>query len=326
MRASRLLSAAAVLVSAFSWPLTCLAQGSYPERPIRLVVPFSPGGVTDTSGRLIAEALSKRLGQQVFVENKPGASGNIGTQGVATAAPDGYTLVLAFDGTMVINPFVFASVPFNTLKDFVPVGKIGDATLIIVANPAFPAKTLQELIAVSKKEPKGVAYGTSGVGGTPHIAGELLNQRTGSNLVHIPYKGGGQAMGDALGGNIPLVFTAVAGAMPHLKSGKLVPIAVSSRARSPSLPNTPTFIESGVPDFDVSSWVGILAPAKTPRTIIERLNRELNAALKDPEVVEKLAGMGITATPGTPEQFTEQMTGDLAKYGQVVKAAGIKAE
>ena len=326
MRASRLLSAAAVLVSAFVWPLAGLSQGSYPERPIRLVVPFAPGGVTDTSGRVIAEALSKRLGQQVFVENKPGASGNIGTQSVATAAPDGYTLVLAFDGTMVINPFVFASVPFNTLKDFAPVGKIGDATLIIVANPAFPAKTLQELIAVSKKEPKGVAYGTSGVGGTPHIAGELLNQRTGANLVHIPYKGGGQAMGDALGGNIPLVFTAVAGAMPHLKSGKLVPIAVSSRTRSPSLPNTPTFIESGVRDFDVSSWVGILAPAKTPRAIIERLNRELNAALKDPEVVEKLAGMGITATPGTPEQFTEQMNGDLAKYGQVVKAAGIKAE
>ena len=326
MRASRLLSAAAVLVSAFVWPLAGLSQGSYPERPIRLVVPFAPGGVTDTSGRLIAETLSKRLGQQVFVENKPGASGNIGTQSVATAAPDGYTLVLAFDGTMVINPFVFASVPFNTLKDFVPVGKIGDATLIIVANPAFPAKTLQELIAVSKNEPKGVAYGTSGVGGTPHIAGELLNQRTGANLVHIPYKGGGQAMGDALGGNIPLVFTAVAGAMPHLKSGKLVPIAVSSRTRSPSLPNTPTFIESGVRDFDVSSWVGILAPAKTPRTIIERLNRELNAALKDPEVVEKLAGMGITATPGTPEQFMEQMNGDLAKYGQVVKAAGIKAE
>ena len=326
MRTSRLLSAAAVLVSAFVWPLAGLSQGSYPERPIRLVVPFAPGGVTDTSGRLIAETLSKRLGQQVFVENKPGASGNIGTQSVATAAPDGYTLVLAFDGTMVINPHVFASVPFNALKDFAPVGKIGDATLIIVANPAFPAKTLQELIAVSKKEPKGVAYGTSGVGGTPHIAGELLNQRTGANLVHIPYKGGGQAMADALGGNIPLVFTAVAGAMPHLKSGKLVPIAVSSRTRSPSLPDAPTFIESGVRDFDVSSWVGILAPAKTPRTIIERLNRELNAVLKDPEVVEKLAGMGITATPGTPEQFTEQMNGDLAKYGQVVKAAGIKAE
>jgi tripartite-type tricarboxylate transporter receptor subunit TctC len=321
-----LLSAAAVLTAALTWPLAGLSQGTYPERPIRLVVPFAPGGVTDTSGRLIAEALSKRLGQQIFVENKPGASGNIGTQSVAAAAADGYTLVLAFDGTMVINPFVFPSVPFDTLKDFAPVGKIGDATLIIVANPGFPAKTLPELIAVSKKDPKGVAYGTSGVGGTPHVAGELLNQRTGSNLVHIPYKGGGQAMGDALGGNIPLVFTAVAGAMPHLKSGKLIPIAVSSRTRSPSLPNTPTFIESGVSDFDVSSWVGILVPAKTPRPIVERLNRELSAALKEPEVIEKLAGMGITATPGTPEQFTEQMKDDLAKYGKVVKAAGIKAD
>lgn len=326
MRTSRLLSIAALLAGAMLSPLAAHGQGNYPERPIRLVVPFAPGGVTDTSGRVIAEALSKRLGQQVFVENKPGASGNIGTQGVAAAAPDGYTLVLAFDGTMVINPFVFASVPFDTLKDFAPIGKIGDATLVIVANPSFPARTLQDLIAVSKKEPKGVAYGTSGVGGTPHIAGELLNQKTGAKLVHIPYKGGGQAMADALGGNIPTVYTAVAGAMPHVKSGKLVAIAVSSRTRSPSLPDTPTFIEAGVADFDVSSWVGVLAPAKTPRPIVERLNRELVAALKDPEVVDKLAGMGITATPGTPEQFTEQMKLDLAKYAQVIKAAGIKAE
>jgi len=326
MKASRLLATAVLLLTPLIWPLDGLSQSSYPDRPIRLIVPFAPGGVTDTSGRLIADALSKSLGQQVVVENKPGASGNIGTQSVATAAPDGYTLVLAFDGTMVINPHVFASVPFDTLKDFAPVGKIGDATLIIVAHPSFPGKTLQELIAVSKKDPEGVSFGTSGVGGTPHIAGELINQRTGAKLVHVPYKGGGQAMSDALGGNIPLVYTAVAGAMPHLKSGKLIPIAVSSRTRSSSLPETPTFIESGVPDFDVSSWVGILAPAKTPRPLVERLNRELNAALTHPEVVEKLAGMGITATPGSPEQFTEQMRGDLAKYGQVIKAAGIKAE
>jgi tripartite-type tricarboxylate transporter receptor subunit TctC len=326
MRASRFLVVALAAAAASIWPRAGLAQGGYPDRPIRLIVPFAPGGVTDTSGRLIAEALSKSLGQQVVVENKPGASGNIGTQSVATAAPDGYTLVLAFDGTMVINPHVFASVPFDTMKDFASVGKIGDATLIIVAHPGFPGKTLQEVIAVSKKDPKGVSYGTSGVGGTPHIAGELLNQRTGAKLVHVPYKGGGQAMSDALGGNIPLVYTAVAGAMPHLKSGKLVPIAVSSRARSPSLPDTPTFIESGVSDFDVSSWVGLLAPAKTPRSVVERLNRELNAALSNPEVVEKLAGMGIAATPGSPEQFTDQMRGDLAKYGQVIKGAGIKAE
>jgi tripartite-type tricarboxylate transporter receptor subunit TctC len=321
MIAKRLLAACAALLL----PLSAVAQGGFPERPIRLIVPFAPGGVTDTSGRLIAEGLSKRLGQQIVVENKPGASGNIGTQSVAIAAPDGYTLVLAFDGTMVINPHVFEKIPFDTLKDFASVGKIGDATLIIVAHPSFPGKTLQELIDISKKDPKGVSYGTSGIGGTPHIAGELLNLKTGSKLVHIPYKGGGQAMSDALGGNVPLVYTAVAGAMTHVQAGKLNPIAVSSRTRSPSLPNTPTFIESGVPDFEASSWVGILAPAKTPRAIIEKLNGELNALLKTPEVIERLAKLGIVATPGTPEQFDEQMKKDLAKYGPVVKAANIKA-
>jgi len=315
-----------ICIAALLLPLVALAQGTFPDKPIKLIVPFAPGGVTDTSGRLIADALGKRLGAQVVVENKAGASGNIGTQGVAAAAADGYTLVLAFDGTMVINPHVFNNIPFDTLKDFAPVGKIGDATLIIVAFPGFPAKTLQELIAYSKKDAKGVSYGTSGIGGTPHIAGELLNQQTGSNLVHVPYKGGGQAISDALGGNIPLVFTAVAGAQQYVKSGKLTAIAVSSAKRSSSLPDVPTFIESGVKDFEVNSWVGILAPAKTPRAVIDKLNRELNAVLTAPEIVEKLAVLGIAATPGTPEAFGTQLGNDLAKYGKVVKAAGIKAE
>jgi len=307
-------------------PFAAAAQGSYPDRPIRLVVPFAPGGVTDTSGRVIAEALSKRLGQQVIVENKAGASGNIGTQQVATAPPDGYTLVLGFDGTLVINPHVFPSIPFDTAKDLAPVGKIGDADLIIVAHPSFPAKTLRELIDYSKQDPKGVSYGTSGVGGTPHIAGELLAQQTGAKLVHVPYKGGGQAMADALGGQIPLVFTAVAGAQQHVKSGKLAAIAVSSAKRTSALPDVPTFIESGVPEFVVSSWVGILAPAKTPQPIVDRLNRELNAVLATPEMGEQLGKLGIAATPGTPDAFGAQIRADLAKYGKVVKAAGIKAE
>lgn len=307
-------------------PLAAAAQGTYPDRPIKLIVPFAPGGVTDTSGRLIADALSRRLGQQVVVENKAGASGNIGTQGVVNAAPDGYTLVLGFDGTLVINPHIFVPFPFDPLKDLAPVGKIGDATLILVAHPSLPVGNLQELIAYSKKEAKGVSYGTSGIGGTPHIAGELLNQQTGSRLVHVPYKGGGQAMSDALGGNIPLVYTAVAGAHQYVKTGKLKAIAVSSGQRSSALPEVPTFIESGVPGFDVSSWVGILAPAQTPRPVIERLNRELNAVLASPEIVDKLATLGIAATPGTPEAFGAQMKADLARYGKVVKDAGIKME
>ncbi len=310
---------------ALSFVGSAMAQ-NYPSKPIRLVVPFTPGGVTDTSGRLIAEQLSKRLGQQVIVDNKPGASGNIGTQQVATAEADGYTLLLGFDGTMVINPHVFPKTGFDTLKDFAPIGKIGDAVLILVAHPNFAAKSLKDMIALSKTQAGGLSYGTSGTGGTPHIAGELLKQKTGANLVHVPYKGGGQALTDVLGGNIPLVYTAIAGAIPHVKSGKLLPLAVSSSKRASSLPEVPTFIENGVTDFEANSWVGLLAPAKTPRAILTRLNTELNAVLSDPEVKERLNGMGITASPGSAESFGAEMSRDLAKYGTVVKAAGIKAE
>ena len=302
------------------------AQGAWPNKPIRLVVPFTPGGVTDTSGRLIAEHLGKRLGQPIIVDNKPGASGNIGTSLVKVAAPDGYTLMLGFDGTLVINPHVFAKVPFDTVTDFAPIGKIGDAILILVAHPDVPVKSLPDVIALSKTQPGGLSFGTSGTGGTPHIAGELLKARTNANLTHVPYKGGGQAMADVLGGTIPLVYTAVAGAYGHVQSGKLRAIAVSSAQRSTALPDVPTFAESGVPDFVVNSWVGLLAPAKTPAAIVSRLSTELNAVLNDATVREKLRLMGIDATPGSAEQFSNEIKRDLTRYGQVVKAAGIRIE
>jgi tripartite-type tricarboxylate transporter receptor subunit TctC len=322
--------AAAVLCFATAWLATpASAQGAYPAKPIRLVVPFTPGGVTDTSGRLIADQLSKRLGQQVIVDNRPGASGNIGTQLVAAAEPDGYTLLLGFDGTLVINPHVFEKVPFNATRDFAPIGKIGDAILILVAHPSVYATSLRDVIGLSKSKPEGLSYGTSGTGGTPHIGGELLKQRTGANLVHVPYKGGGQALTDVLGGNIPLVYTAVAGAQAHVKSGKLRAIAVSSAQRSKSLPDVPTFIESGIAglnDFEINSWVGLLAPAKTPKAVMDRLTTELNAVLNDPETRDKLNTMGISAAPGSADSFGDEIKRDLARYGQVVRAAGIKAE
>lgn len=302
------------------------AQGAYPTKPIRLIVPFTPGGVTDTSARLIADQMTKRLGQQIIVENKPGASGNIGTSQVAQSDPDGYTLLLGFDGTMVINPHVFASVPFDAVKDFAPVGKIGDADLVIVAHPSVKANNIKELIALSKSEPNGLNYGTSGLGSTPHIAGETLNMKTGSKLVHVPYKGGGQAMIDLQGGNIPLVFTAVAGALPHIKAGRIKAIGVPSATRSPSLPDTQTFIEAGLPNFLLASWVGILAPAKTPAAVITKLNSTLNDVLTDPDVKKRLEVLGVTATPGTPQAYGDQIKKDLASYAAVVKAANIKPQ
>jgi len=302
------------------------AQSVYPVKPIRLIVPFTPGGVTDTSGRYIADQLSTKLGQQIVVENRPGASGNIGSYQVASAEPDGYTLLLGFDGTLVINPHVFEKISFDTVKDFSPIGKIGDAVLILVANNNFPGKTVNDMIAISKKDPQGLSYGTSGTGSSPHIAGELLKQKTGANLVHIPYKGGGQAMTDLLGGNIPLVYTAVAGANQHIKSGRLTPLAVSSFQRSSSLPDVPTFMESGIKDFELSSWVGLLAPAKTPRPVIMRLNQALNEILASTEGKERLNAMGITATVGSPEKFSEQIKFDLTRFAAIVKNANIKAE
>jgi tripartite-type tricarboxylate transporter receptor subunit TctC len=302
------------------------AQTSYPNKPIRLIIPFSPGGVTDTSGRIIADYLSKKMGQQVVPDNRPGASGNIGSYVAATAEPDGYTLLLVLDGTFVINPHVYEKVPFNPVRDFAPVGKIGDSTIILVANPDVRVKSLAEVIALSKSRKAGLSYGTSGTGSITHISGELLKQRSGANLTHVPYKGGGPAVVDVLAGHIPLAFASAASIQGYLKSGKLVPIGVPSGKRSRQYPELPTFAESGVPNFDINSWVGLVAPARTPKPILQRLNTELNAALNDPEVREKLAGSGISATPGTPESFGDVIRTELAFYGPVVKAAGIKPD
>src|SRR5918912_1952623 len=305
-------------VAAILCSTTLLAQ-DWPARPLRIIVPFAPGGVADNSARVVAEPLAARLGQPVIVENKPGASGNIGTQAVAEAPPDGYTLLLGFDGTMVINPHVFARVPFDTLTDFAAVTKLGDATLILVAHPSLPVKNLAELIALARTRP--LAYGTSGTGGTPHLAGELLRQRTGAKLEHVPYKGGGQAITDVVGGQIPLVFTAIATAQQYVKGGRLVGLGVPGARRSSALPEVPTFGESGLAGFDVSSWVGIFAPAKTPRPIVERLQRELTLVLQTPFVRERYGVLGIEPVGNRPEEFAEQVRADLARWEKVVKAA-----
>ena len=313
------LSMASIVTSNLTW-----AQSQWPNKPIKLVIPFAPGGVTDTSGRIIADYLSKKLGQQVVADNRPGASGNIGSQVVASAEPDGYTLLLVLDGTFVINPHVFDKVPFDPVRDFSPIGKIGDSTTILVAHPSFKANSLRELIELAKTQPGGVSYGTSGTGSIVHLAGEMVKQRTGANLVHIPYKGGAPAIADALAGHTPLAFASAASVQHHLKTGHLKALGVPSGKRSRQYPDIPTFAESGLDDFDINSWVGLVAPAKTPRALIERLNLELNAALADPDVRAKLEASGIAATPGSPDTFSATIRKELGVYGNVVKTAGIK--
>ena len=307
---------------ALSASSTC-AQDSYPNRAIRIVVPFSPGGGGDAVVRYMSDKLGERLKQQIIIENKPGASGFIGAQLVATAAPDGYTLLMGFDGGMVVAPNML-NAPFNPVTDFAPVTKLNDATIILVANPSAPVKDVKDIVAWAKSKPEGLQFSSSGQGTTPHLAGELLALRTGIKLSHIPYKGGGQAVTDAVAGHFPLFFTVVPTVASYIKQGRLVAIAVAGDKRSPALPEVPTIAELGVADFKVSSWYGILAPAKTPKDIVHFLQREIAAVLAIPEVRERYLNNAFDPVGSTPEAFAAQIQADYARWGQVVKEANLK--
>jgi len=297
----------------------------YPGRPIKLVVPFGSGGVADVVARAYAERLSLRLGQTVLVENRAGASGNIGTEAVARSAPDGYTLLLAFDGTMVINPHVYPKIGFDTIQDFAPISKLGNSTQILVASPSFPANSLTELISKAKLI-RGINYGTSGTASPGHVSGEMLKQMTGLDLIHVPYKGGAQAVADVLGGQIQLAFTAVATARPLIAAGKLKGLGVTTSERSPQLPEINTFVESGMKDFVVDTWIGIMVPAKTPRNIVDRLARESAAMMTVPEIRQRFLTLGVVPVGNTPDQFGNQVASDLARWAKVVKDSNISLE
>ena len=297
----------------------------YPSRPVKLIVTYTPGGGADTTGRVFAERLSDLWKQQVVVENRPGATGNVAGQYVAQSEPDGYTMMLAFNGILTINPFVFEKLPFDVTKDFTPIGKIGEYPFIITVNPGVEAKNLQELIALSKTKPTGLDYGTSGSGSNEHLIATLIVEKTGAKLVHVPYKGGGPAMADAMAGHIPIGMASVAGGTALVKSGKLRAIAVSSAERWPSMPDVPTVVET-VPDVVVMSWIGLVGPARIPRPVVERLNAELNASLATQELKDKMFALGVMVSPGTPEAFRDEIKRDYDRFGPLIRKAGIKVE
>lgn len=302
------------------------AQGAaYPHRPIRIVVPFAPGGGGDAVVRSIVERLGERLGTQVIIENRPGASGYIGAQVVTSAAPDGYTLLMGFDGSLVVAPHLIKA-PFDTAVDFAPVTKLNDAALVIAVHPSLNAKTVKDLIEISKHRPGGLEFGSAGAGTTTHLAGELLALRSGMKAKHIPYKGGGQAVVDVASGQLPMIITVVPTLAPFIRDGRLTAIAVTGARRATILPDVPTLAEAGVPDVDVTSWYGILAPARTPQPIVERLQKDIAAVLQLPEIRERYLKGGFEPVGNTPEEFARQIAADHTRWGRVVREADIRLE
>ncbi len=306
--------------------VSAAAAQTYPTKPVRLLVPFAPGGTTDVLARLVAQKLGDSMGQQFVIENKPGAGGNIGTELAVKAPADGYTLVMSFDGTMAINPNTYAKMPFDPQKDLVAVANVAQVPLLIVVNPGVAAKTVAEFVALAKASPGRINYSSAGHGSTGHLTGELFRSRAGIDIVHVNYKGGGQAVQDLLGEQIQMLVTALPTVEGHLKGGKLRALAFTSSRRVPGAPDVPTLAESGYPGLEVLSWYGILAPAGTPAEIVRKLNAEINRVLQMPEVRERLTALGAEATGGTSEQFAQVIRADTARWAKVVADAGIRIE
>jgi tripartite-type tricarboxylate transporter receptor subunit TctC len=299
---------------------------AFPSKPLRLIVPFAPGGTTDVLARIIAQKLSTSMGQSVIVDNRPGANGNIGTDVAAKSPGDGYTLVMSFDGTMAINPNIYKNMPFDPKKDLAPVANIAQVPLLIVVHPSLKANTIEEFIALVKASPGRINYSSAGHGSTGHLTGELLKARANIDMTHIPYKGGGQAMQDVLAGEIQMLITALPTAEPYLAGGRLRALAFTSAMRVARLPNVPTLAQSGFPGFDVTSWYGILAPASTPPDLVRKLNGEIVDALAQKDIQDRFSALGIEPVGGSPAQFAATINADMARWATVVKKAGIHIE
>lgn len=301
------------------------ADPSYPNKPVRIVVPYPPGGPNDTIARMLAQQLSDRMHQPFVIDNRAGATGLTGTDQVAKSPPDGYTLLVSAS-VHVIYPSLFKRVPFDPLKDFAPVSMIGRAPLIISVNPEVKAKTFQEFLALAKAQPGRLQYASSGNGSATHLAAEALKSQAGIDMQHIAYKGSSPAMSDVVAGHVPLVFDSVPSSMPFIASGRLRALAVTSAQRSPAVPDLPTIAESGVPGYDISTWYGIWAPAATPKDITARLSSEVRAILSQPQVKEKLQSMGVEAVGLTQTAFADFQKSETTKWAKVVKDSGAQLD
>ena len=323
----------AVVACALIQATPCVAQpestGSgqaYPNRPIRFVVPFAPGGNADTVSRTSAQKVAESIGQQVVVDNRSGANGNIGMEIVARAAPDGYTIVLGYIANVAIAPSLVSKLPYDPIKDYAPITLLATAPNILVVHASVPARTLKELIALSKAKPKSINFSSSGVASVGHLTGELFNTVTGSDFQHVPYKGSAQGVIDLVAGQIQMLIGGMSSVMPHIKAGRLRAIAVTGAQRSPAMPDVPTVAESLLPGFEATAWYGALAPTATPRAIVTRLHSEFAKALALPEVKQRLENLGYQIVASTPDAFAAYIKTEIAKWAKVVKASGAKAE
>ena len=315
--------AAAGATSAAPW---AAAQSAWPDQPLRWVVPYPAGGGTDVLARTVAEAMRQTLGQQIVVDNRPGAATNIGGQLVATAKPDGYTIMSADNAILAYNEHLFTKLPFNPEKDFTYVGGISRFPLALVVHPAFEAKTVKEFLAYARANPGKLNYASPGNGSPHHLAMEMFKNRTKTFLTHIPYRGAAPALQDVMGGQVPCMFLDLAAGLPVITSGKVRALAIGSAKRVAALPDVPTLAEAGVPNTEVYAFQGILGPAGLPAAVTARLNGDLNKALANPAVVKRMTDFGMEALPGTPEQFRAMARAESKRWGEIIKAAGIKLD
>jgi tripartite-type tricarboxylate transporter receptor subunit TctC len=304
---------------------TAAAQ-AYPTKPVRMVVPFPAGGATDIVGRLIAQKLSEAWRQQVFVDNRAGAGGTIGSDVAARAPADGYTILMGTSSTHAIAPSLYSKLPYDPVRDFAPITLVASATVLLAVHPSVPAKNVRELIALAKKQPNALSFASSGTGGISHLIGEHFKSLAGIQMLHVPYKGDTPALIDLTAGQVSLMFGTAVSFLPHVKAGRLNALAVTNPKRSPTLPKIPTISESGLPGFEALQWFGLFAPAGTPKEVISKLHGEIVKSLQLPDVQERLTGLGADVVGNTPEEFAAFLKADAAKWAKVVKESGAKIE